>query len=147
MRGGGLTVGLRTVVPAALLVCLAAVRVHKVRLAEMGWWRVRRGERWALDSGTWVAAAGVVGGCDAACVEFSICFCFGLECDLLQCVVGIRGIESLDNGQNGGGQEEEYYDGGRGRKAKSLKLHCGSTLDRAKDRIEASKCSGFKTEQ
>lgn len=102
-EGRGLTVGLRTVVSAALLVYLAAVRVHKVRLGKLGWWLVRRGERWALDSGTWVAAAGVVGGCDAACVEFSVGCCFGLECDLLQCVVGIRGIESVDNGQNGGG--------------------------------------------
>lgn len=103
MRGGGFTVGLRTVVSAAFLVDLAAVRVHKVRLSELGWWHVRRGERWAHDSRTWVAAAGVVVGCDAACVEFSIGYCFGLQCDLLQCVVGIRGIESVDNGQNGGG--------------------------------------------
>ena len=68
----GLTVGLRTVVSAAFSVYSAAVRVHKVRLGKFGWWPARRGERWALDSGTWVAAAGVVGGCDAACIEFSI---------------------------------------------------------------------------
>jgi hypothetical protein len=91
-NGGGLTVGLRTVVSAAFLVDLAAVRVHKVRLGELGWWLVRWGERWAFDSGTWVAAAGVVSGWDAACVEFGIGCCFGLECHLLQCIVEIRGI-------------------------------------------------------
>ena len=133
-EGGRLTVGLRTVVSAAFSVDFAAVRVHKVRLGKLGWWLVRRGERWAHDRGAWVAAAGIVGGCDAACVEFNIGCCFGLECDLLQCVVGIRGIESVDNRQNGGRYEEECYDGGRGRerKAKSLKLHCDSTLDRAR---------------
>jgi hypothetical protein len=102
-EGRGLTVGLRTIVSAAFLVYLAAVRVHKVRLAELGWRHVRRGEGWAHDKGTWAAAAGVVVGCDAACVEFIIGCCFGLECDLLQCVGGIRGFESVDNGQNGGG--------------------------------------------
>ena len=91
-KGRRLTVGLRTVVSAAFLVYLAAVRVHEVRLGELGWWLVRRGERWTLDSGTWVAAAGVVGSWDAACVEFGIGCCFGLDCDLLQCVLEIRGI-------------------------------------------------------
>jgi len=104
-------VGLRAVVSAAFLVCITAVRVHKVRLGELGWRLVRRGERWALDRGTWVTAAGVVGGCDAACVEFSIGCCFGLECDLLQRVMGITGIDSIDKRKNGGGQEEEEYDG------------------------------------
>jgi len=83
---------LRTVVSAAFLVYLAAVRVHKVRLGEFGWRLVRRGERWALDGGAWAAAAGVVGCFDAACVEFSIGCCFGLDCDLLQCVLEIGSI-------------------------------------------------------
>jgi hypothetical protein len=83
---------LRTVISAAFLVDRAAVRVHKVCLGEFGWWLVRRGKGWALDSGTWVAAAGVVGGWDAACIEFGIGCCFGLECHLLHCVVEIRGI-------------------------------------------------------
>jgi hypothetical protein len=103
VRGGGLTVGLWAVVSAAFSVYRAAVRVHKVRLGKLGWWPVRRGERWAHDSGTWVAAAGVVTGRDTACVEFSFGCCFGLECDLLQCVVGIGGIERIDNRQNGSG--------------------------------------------
>jgi hypothetical protein len=104
MKGvGGLTVGLRTIVSAAFSVFLAAVKVHKVRLGELGWWHVRRGERWAHGRATWVAAAGVVGGWVASCVEFLIGRCFGLECDLLQGVVGIKGIESMDNGKNGSG--------------------------------------------